>query len=68
MTVSAPPLPKLLTVNDLAQIFDVSRATIYRWRSEGKPLPRAIQIGSCPRWHPDEVARFVAEQEGTGDL
>lgn len=52
-----------LTPDDLAERWGVSVATIYRWRTEGRDLPRALKIGAAVRWRPAEVERWEAARE-----
>lgn len=56
----------VLSARDLAELLGVSRATIYRYRSEGKDhlLPPAIMIGVQPRWRMSTVQSWLEEQEG----
>lgn len=55
---------RLWDVNDLAEHLGVSVATIYRRRSLGEPLPRALKIGHSVRWKPEVVEAWIAEQTG----
>ena len=53
------PRPVLLTRRDLAEVLRISSRTLDRMRAGGDildPLPGA----GCPRWHPAEVATWVA--------
>jgi hypothetical protein len=64
MTASShtPPTdeaPVLLTRRDLAEVLRISTRTLDRMRAGGDildPLPGP----GCPRWHPAEVAAWVA--------
>lgn len=49
----------LLNVHDLAEQMGVSVATIYRKRSVGEPLPRAVKLGRAVRWTQAEVDRWI---------
>jgi excisionase family DNA binding protein len=52
-------IPRLLTLFELAEKLRVSRHTIRAWIRKGRLRP----IRLCRRllFHPDEVARFLAE-------
>lgn len=54
---------KLLDVNDLAERWGISTATIYRKRSLGEPLPTAVRIGSAVRWREEVVSAWEQAQE-----
>lgn len=46
----------LLTINDLIEIFQVSRSTIYRWITDVEDFPKRINIGpNTVRWSAQEV-------------
>lgn len=49
----------LLTVDDVAHQLRMSVATIYKRRSLGLSLPRAIKVGSLVRWTQESVDEFV---------
>lgn len=51
----------LLKVPDLAELLGMSVSTIYRKRSLGEPLPKAIKINSSVRWTRESVEEFLAE-------
>lgn len=51
----------LLKVTDLAELLGMSESTIYRKRSLGEPLPKAIKINSAVRWTWESVEEFLAE-------
>jgi hypothetical protein len=51
--------PVLMTRRDLAEVLHISTRSLDRMRAGGDildPLPGA----GCPRWHPAEVAAWVA--------
>ncbi len=54
-----PDVPQLLTLIVLARMLGVSPHTVRSWVRQGKLRPVRI----CRRllFHPDEVARFIAE-------
>lgn len=45
-----------LTVKDLSELFEVDRATIWKWRKEGLPY---YQIGGNVRFKRDEVIKWI---------
>jgi excisionase family DNA binding protein len=55
----AESVPQLLTLVALAKLLSVSTHTIRSWVRQGKLKPVRI----CRRllFHPDEIARFLAE-------
>ncbi|WP_396654552.1 helix-turn-helix transcriptional regulator [Microbacterium foliorum] len=60
--MSDRPLP-LLTVKDLARQTGMSVSTIYRKRSNGESLPRALVLGkSALRWRQSEVDLWLDAQ------
>ncbi|WP_442918976.1 helix-turn-helix transcriptional regulator [Leucobacter sp. VD1] len=48
-------------MTDLAELLGMSESTIYRKRSLGEPLPKAIKINSAVRWTRESVEEFLAE-------
>jgi len=50
---------KLLTLPELLDTLQISRATAYRQMQRGKL--RSIKIGGCLRFRPADVERFVME-------
>ncbi|PMC06405.1 hypothetical protein CJ226_00175 [Microbacterium sp. UMB0228] len=52
----------LLDVHDLSAQTGMSVSTIYRKRSLGEPLPRAVKIGAAVRWRQADVDRWTEEQ------
>lgn len=68
MTTQLAPDP-LLTIPEVCERLRISRATLYRWRSEGKPTPKSIKPGGgLVLYLTSEVERFLQEQNGKGDL
>lgn len=59
--MSTPPAP-LLTVKDLAAQTGMSVSTIYRKRSNGESLPRALILGSAVRWRQADVDSWLDDQ------
>lgn len=52
----------LLNAAQLAELLGISKASVYRRRSLGEPLPPAVIIGASIRWERHIVARWVAAQ------
>jgi len=65
MTVQHPrarPIA-LLTAQDLADQTGMSMSTIYRKRSIGESLPRAVKLGGhAVRWRQSDVDAWIEEQ------
>lgn len=64
MTIQStdPNTASLLNATQLAELLGISKASVYRRRSLGEPLPPAVIIGASVRWERHIVARWVAEQ------
>jgi prophage regulatory protein len=54
---------KFISDKYLAERFEVSRATIWRWAREGK-FPTPFKIQGSTRWKLSEVEQWEAKQEG----
>jgi excisionase family DNA binding protein len=52
------PLPRLLTVQDLADLLQVPPKTIYAWRYKGMG-PTAVPVGKFLRFRPEDVAAWL---------
>lgn len=52
----------LLSIQEVAEQLCVSTATLYRWRSEGQDMPRAMRIGSRVRWTQESVDEWLSLQ------
>ncbi|TFD80366.1 helix-turn-helix transcriptional regulator [Cryobacterium fucosi] len=65
MTVQHPrarPIA-LLTAKDLSAQTGMSMSTIYRKRSTGESLPRAVKLGGhAVRWRQSDVDSWIEEQ------
>jgi predicted DNA-binding transcriptional regulator AlpA len=57
-TAEAPKLIDYVSAATLAQLFDVSEATIWEWTRKGI-LPRPGKIGGVTRWKYTEVENRV---------
>ena len=53
----------LLTTEDLMDFFNVTRNTIYNWRSEGLPF---IKIGRNIRFDPNDVVEWAEKKNMEG--
>lgn len=53
--------PEFLTVDDLARLLRVPKATVYRWRSAGDG-PRGYTIGRHVRFRRAEVETWLEER------
>ena len=67
VTISPPPPndvpqvePLLLAVGDVARLLNVSRLTVFRWRSAGR-LPLPVKIGRVVRWRRSEIETWIAQ-------
>ena len=52
---------ELLDAGALGSVLGISRASVYRRRSLGEPLPRAVRIGSLIRWRQEDIEAFVSD-------
>lgn len=52
---------KLLNAAELGDLLGISRSAVYRRRSLGEPLPRAVTIGSLIRWRQEDIEAFLVE-------
>ena len=64
MTVTHPQArgDALLTARDLSAQIGWSEGTIYRKRSLGESLPKALKIGFAVRWRQSDVDAWLDEQ------
>lgn len=53
---------RLLDANDLSTQTGWSVSTIYRRRSVGASMPRAIKVGRALRWRQSDVDAWIEEQ------
>jgi excisionase family DNA binding protein len=51
-------LPRLLTVQDLADLLQVPPKTIYAWRYKGVG-PTAVPVGKYLRFRPEDIAAWL---------
>lgn len=58
---------KLLTLEDLAEILQMSPHTLQSWRTRAPDLlPPSVQIGRNVRYHPDTVERWMKAKDAKG--
>jgi predicted site-specific integrase-resolvase len=62
--VATPNIEPLLTERDVAELLNVSVATIRRRRRAGQP-PEWIKFNASVRYQRETVRRFIAERERT---
>lgn len=60
MSASLTPEPLLLTVEEVAASFKLSKRTVWRLLSAGK-LPEPLRIGSIVRWKKEEIEEWVRD-------
>ena len=56
-------MDQLLTVDELAQLLQVSRSSIYRLLARHE-LPQPIRLGRCVRWRPADLAVWQRDRGG----
>jgi len=61
-TKPATPLPRLLSLEDTAEVLGCSMKTVRRL-IEAKTLP-VVRLGRLIRVHPDDLARLIAGHRG----
>lgn len=54
---------KYLSDKAVANRYDVSRATIWRWTSTGQ-LPKPLKFNGSTRWKKSDLIAFELEQAG----
>lgn len=65
MTIETPVL-ELLKAKEMAAQLKISVASVYRRRSLGEPLPKAVKIGGSLRWTQESIDSFIAEHTEEG--
>ncbi|HET6354746.1 helix-turn-helix domain-containing protein [Streptomyces sp.] len=55
---------RYLTPDDIAEIFDVPKETVYQWRKK-RTGPPGFRIGKHLRYDPDDVHAYVTERRKT---
>jgi len=59
-------MEKLLTAEDLAKVFQVTRKTISNWLIRGA-IPRPVKIGGVVRWRRSDIEAMLDETIGVAD-
>jgi predicted DNA-binding transcriptional regulator AlpA len=54
----------MLTINEVASMFSVSRVTIWRWAKEIEDFPKPIKIGGSTRWRERDIERYLSNAAG----
>ena len=55
-------MPSFLSVDQLAERYQVGRSTIWRWTADGR-LPRPVRFSpGCSRWSSDAIEQREAER------
>lgn len=62
MTISSSTRAQIIDIGDLATQLGISVATLYRWRSEKRDMPRGFKAGGKVRWTQQAVDEWVAAQ------
>ncbi len=62
-TAESATSSRLLTQQEVCQMFSRGPVTLWRWQKAGKLHP--IYIAGKPRYRPDEVERLASEGDGT---
>jgi predicted DNA-binding transcriptional regulator AlpA len=52
------PQGRMVTKDDLAQLFDVHPSTILVWVRDGR-LPKPVRISKSPYWKPETIAALL---------
>jgi predicted DNA-binding transcriptional regulator AlpA len=56
---------KFLTVDQVAERYNTSKASIWRWQKANKHFPLALKIGpNCTRWRLADLEAFEAHLSG----
>jgi predicted DNA-binding transcriptional regulator AlpA len=65
-TETATVPPPLMTLNDVAEHFQVTARTVQRRVAAGE-FPRPILVGpTCPRWRREDLDAWITSQGGLG--
>jgi predicted DNA-binding transcriptional regulator AlpA len=54
----------IFSINQIAEIFGISRQTVWNWRRNGI-LPVPTQLGGRVYWHRADIEKLFAEQKTT---
>jgi predicted DNA-binding transcriptional regulator AlpA len=55
---------RMISMDALADMLDVSRRTVERMRSAGKIPNPDVHAGKMPRWKPETIRRWIDKQAG----
>lgn len=55
----------VLTINQAAEKLGLSVQTLYKWRSEGKDMPKGFTIGNRVRFYEDVVDAWIEKRSET---
>jgi excisionase family DNA binding protein len=58
MTANDSVLNRLIDINQLSDLWNIPRATLYNWVNQGR-IPY-VKIGRCLRFDPAELAELLA--------
>jgi excisionase family DNA binding protein len=56
------PTRRMLTVDEVARVCGISRATAYRHAHDGL-MPSPVKIGRGTRWHEHEITQWLDSRE-----
>ena len=57
-------MKKLLTAVDVAEKFNVTVPTVYRWGADpSMGFPQPFPVGGASRWDADDLDRFIEKQK-----
>ena len=56
-------MSQYLTANELAELLQVTRCTVYNWVRKGI-LPCGFKIGKCRRWDYSEIENSIKIMKG----
>ncbi|KFE35503.1 helix-turn-helix transcriptional regulator [Thioclava atlantica] len=63
MSNNAPT--RYYTINQVAEMFGVTRATIDRWHRDRPDFPRKVSLGmNCARFRVADIENWIARVEG----
>lgn len=57
-------LPKLVNAGDLAELFQVSKTTIFRWSRAGR-IPPPVKVGKQFYWREGAVSKLFDDDQTT---
>ena len=57
----------ILSIEDIADRFSISRTTLWHWRRRGHLPKPTFQMGRRPYWDAAELTEFLKATASTGD-